>query len=173
MLSAWQEQLKATSDVTLKQQCLQQESAFLPRFAAHYQHLKTLRRRVRRSLQRQCKRSLAGLALLMALGQAPALAATINVGGTCTLVNAIVAANNDTTAGGRCRKGRGADTIVLPRNSTQALTTVNNTNYGPRGLPTVRTPITVVGNNSTIRRANTAPKFGILAVSQTGILALQ
>ena len=51
-----------------------------------------LRPKVRRSLQRQWKRSLAGVALLLALGQAPAHAATINVGGACTLVRAIVAA---------------------------------------------------------------------------------
>ncbi|HKF96196.1 MAG TPA: hypothetical protein VKB96_16715 [Gammaproteobacteria bacterium] len=85
----------------------------LPRFAAHYQQLKALRRRVRRSLQRQWKRSLAGLALLIAPGQASALAATINVGGTCTLVRAIVAANNDTTASGRCAKGSGAGLYYL------------------------------------------------------------
>jgi hypothetical protein len=69
-------------------------------------------------LQRQWKRSLAGLALLITLGQTLALAATINVGGTCTFVRAIVAANSNTTASGNCRKGSGADTIVLPRNST-------------------------------------------------------
>jgi hypothetical protein len=86
----------------------------LPGFLHHYQQLKALPRKTRRSLQRQWKRSLAGLALLIALGQAPALAATINVSGTCTLIRAINAANN-TTASGHCRKGSGADTIVLPR----------------------------------------------------------
>ena len=116
-LSAWQDELKATSNPKFKQQCLQQEPDLLPRFAAHYQQLRALRRRVRRGLQRQWKRSLAGVALLLALGQAPALAATINVSGTCTLVRAINAANNGTTVGGNCRKGSGADTIVLPRGS--------------------------------------------------------
>jgi hypothetical protein len=143
---------------------LQRESDLLPRFAAHYQQLKALRRRVRRSLQRQWKRSLAGLALLIALGQGPALAATINVGGTCTLVRAIVAANNDTTASGNCTKGSGTDSIVLPSDSTQRLTTVNNTVYGPTGLPVIRTNMTIVGNNSTIRRAADAPNFRILVV---------
>src|SRR5215208_7429266 len=100
MLSAWQAELKATHSPIVKEQGLQQAPDLLPRFAAHYQQLKALRRRVRRSLQRQWKRSLAGLALLIAPGQASALAATINVGGTCTLVRAIVAANNDTTASG-------------------------------------------------------------------------
>jgi hypothetical protein len=73
---------------------------------------------VRRSLQRQWKRYLAGVALLLALGQAPAPAAAIKVGGVCTLVRAIVATNNDTTATGHCRKGLGL--IVLLPNTVQA-----------------------------------------------------
>src|SRR5215207_3768773 len=109
MLSAWQAEFKTTRNPIIKEQCLQQEPDLLPRFVAHYQQLKALRRRVRRSLQRQWKRSLAGVALLLALGQAPLLAATINVGGTCTLVRAINAANSDTTASGHCTKGSGAD----------------------------------------------------------------
>jgi hypothetical protein len=128
---------------------------------------------VRRSLQRQWKRSLAGLALLNALGQAPALAATINVGGTCTLIRAINAANNNTTASGHCRKGSDADTIVLAKGSTQRLTAVNNTNYGSTGLPTVRSDITIAGNGSTRRRPSTAPNFRIIAVASTGNLKLQ
>src|SRR5829696_4266120 len=156
-LSAWQAELEASNNPSIKQQCLQREPELLPRFAAHYQQLKTLRRRVRRSLQRQWKRSLAGVALLLALGQAPLLAATINVSGTCTLVRAIVAANNNTTASGNCRKGSGADTIVLPSGSTQRLTTVNNTFHGPTGLPVIRSAITIVGKGSTISRANSAP----------------
>ncbi len=171
--SAWQNELAATYNRSLKQKLSQREGELQHRFAEHYEKLRSLPRRMRRSLQRQWKRSLAGLALLMALGQAPALAATINVGGTCTLVNAIVAANNNITAGGRCRKGRGADTIVLPRNSTQTLTQVNNTNYGPTGLPTIRTQITIVGNGSRIQRVNTAPRFRIFTVAKTGKLTLQ
>jgi len=149
LLSAWQAELEAAGDATLKQQCLERELDLLPQFVEHYEKLKALPRRMRRSFQRQWKRSLAGVALLIALGQAPALAATINVGGACTLIRAIVAANNDTATPG-CKKGSGADTIVLPRGSTQTLTAVNNTNYGPTGLPTVRTPITIVGNGSKI-----------------------
>jgi hypothetical protein len=78
LLSAWQDELKATRDSSLKQQLSRSEGELLPHFTAHYQQLKALRRRVRRSLQRQWKRSLAGLTLLIALGQAPILAATIN-----------------------------------------------------------------------------------------------
>jgi hypothetical protein len=81
LLSAWQAELKATNHPNFKQQLSHGEAELLPRFTAHYpqlkafQQLKALRRRMRRSLQRQWKRSLAGLALLLALGQAPALAA--------------------------------------------------------------------------------------------------
>ncbi len=82
-LAAWREGVSQTSkNPSLKQQLLaSQEAALLPRFAEHYEQLKALPRRLRRSLQRQWKRSLAGIALLMALGAQPALAATINVGG--------------------------------------------------------------------------------------------
>jgi hypothetical protein len=58
LLSAWQDELKATPSPIIKEQCLQQEPELLPRFAAHYQQLNALRRRVRRGLQRQWKRSL-------------------------------------------------------------------------------------------------------------------
>jgi hypothetical protein len=126
---------------------------------------------MRRSLQRQWKRSLAGLALLLALGQAPALAATINVGGACTLARAIVSANNDLSR--FCTPGRGPDTIVLPARSTQTLTTVNNTNYGASGLPTIRSTITIVGSGATIIRPTTAPAFRIFALGNPSNLTLQ
>src|SRR5215213_6260736 len=173
LLAAWQAERKATRNPIIKKQCLQQAPELLPRFAEQYRQLKALRRRLRRSLQRQWKRSLAGLALLLALGQAPALAATINVGGTCTLIRPIVAANNDTTASGNCRKGSGADTLVLPSGSTQRLTTVNNTVFGPTGLPVIRSDITIAGHNSTIRRTASAPDFRIFAVGDNGDLTLR
>src|SRR5215213_3166380 len=172
-LSAWQDELKAIGNRNVRQQCQQQECELLPRFTEQYQQLKALRRQMRRSLQRQWKRSLAGIALLLALGQAPALAATINVGGGCTLVRASVAANNNTTASGNCRKGSGADTIVLPSGSTQRLTTVNNTVFGPTGLPVIRSDITIAGHNSTIRRTASAPDFRIFAVGDNGDLTLR
>src|SRR5215208_3164212 len=173
LLAAWQAELKAAPNPIIKEQCLPQEPELLPCFAEHYQQLKALPRQVRRSLQRQWKRSLAGVALLLAFGQAPALAATINVGGTCTLVRAIHAANNNTTASGNCRKGSGADTIVLPRGSTQRLTSINNRVYGPTGLPVIRSDITIAGNTSTIRRADSAPRFRIFAVGDNGDLTLR
>src|SRR5262245_14407045 len=97
---AWRAQVAAaTHDAPL--QGLRQERALWHCFAAHYTRLQALPRRVRRALQRQWRQSLAGLALLLALGDVPALATTIHVDGTtCTLVQAIIAANTDTAIGG-------------------------------------------------------------------------
>jgi hypothetical protein len=107
--------------------------------------------------------SIAGLALMLALGQAPAFAVTLNVGGGCTLVDAITAANTD-TANVLCTAGSGADTTVLPANSTHTLTNVNNGYVGPSGLPVVTSTITISGNGSTIARSAAAgtPDFRIL-----------
>jgi hypothetical protein len=70
MLAAWQAERKATRNPIIKKQCLQQAPELLPRFAEHYQQIRALRRRLRRSLQRQWKRSLPSVALLMALSSA-------------------------------------------------------------------------------------------------------
>jgi hypothetical protein len=51
--SAWQAELGAPRNPIIIGQGLQQEPELLPRFAEHYQQLRALRRRVRRSLQRQ------------------------------------------------------------------------------------------------------------------------
>jgi hypothetical protein len=60
-------------------------------------------------------------------------AAVINIGGQCTLVRAINAANNDRTARGRCTQGNGADMVVLPASTLFLLKTVNNNALGPGG----------------------------------------
>ncbi|HEX2243367.1 MAG TPA: hypothetical protein VHK27_08970, partial [Gammaproteobacteria bacterium] len=166
--------LAAANNPYFRQGLLNRERELLPLFALHYIKLKALPRRMRRRLQRQWRSSLPGIALLLALNMTPALAATINVGGQCTLVRAINSANTDTAVGG-CTRGRGADRIVLPRNSTQTLTAVNNNNpdYGRTGLPIIRSNMTIVGNNSTIRRSSSAPDFRIFAVARTGNLRLQ
>jgi hypothetical protein len=144
-----------------------------PRFVGYYQGLARLPRRVRRALQRRWRRSLGSLALLLALGQAPALAATIAVdGATCTLIDAISAANNDTPAGG-CPAGSGADTLVLPSGSTHTLAAPKYGTYGPTGLPDIASIITIEGNGSTIRRDPSAAQFRILAVRFNGNLTLQ
>jgi hypothetical protein len=61
----------------------------------------------------------------------------------------------------------------LTLNSTQRLTAVNNTNYGPAGLPVISSVITIAGNGSTIKRDPGAPDFRFFAVSSSGNLTLQ
>ena len=63
----------------------------LLRFAAHYQHLSALPRRMRRTLERRWKCTLSAIALLMTLGQAPAFAA-------------IIAGRTEHAAGHQCRR---------------------------------------------------------------------
>ena len=145
---------------------------FRSRVAVYETQLRALPRRVRRALQRQWRLPLAGIALMLALGQSPGLAATISVSAGCTLIDAITAANTDTATGG-CPAGSGADTIVLPAGSRQTLTEVNNDTYGPTGLPLIRSVITIEGQGSTMVRDNTAPDFRMIAVHSTGELTLQ
>jgi hypothetical protein len=61
----------------------------------------------------------------------------------------------------------------LTLNSTQTLTTVNNTSLPATGLPVIGSIITMAGNGSTIRRDPGAPEFRIFAVSSSGSLTLQ
>jgi hypothetical protein len=77
-------------------------------------------------------------------------AATITVDGTCTLADAITAANTD-TATGSCPAGSGADTIELAVDVT--LTSA---------LPTITSQIILNGNGHTIARDATASEFRIL-----------
>jgi hypothetical protein len=144
----------------------------LPRMAVVTAQLCALPRWLRRRLQRQWRVPLAGVALLLALGQMPVQAVTIPVEAGCALVDAITAANTDTTTGG-CPAGNGADTIMLPVGSTQTLTAVNNNTYGPTGLPVISSVITIAGQGSTIVRDSGASEFRIMAVNSTGELTLQ
>jgi hypothetical protein len=91
---AWQEQIsKALRRPWLLRVLLRPETR--ARFFTRYTQLRALPRHTRRVLQRKLAQSLAGVALLLALGQGEGLAATINVTGGCTLVDAITAANSD------------------------------------------------------------------------------
>src|SRR5262245_10398125 len=114
--------------------------------------------------------SLAGAALLLALGQGVATAATITVttnnpnivaDGECSLIEAIVNANNDAATFPDCVAGSGADTIVLPANANLTLSTVFGLTYGQFGttvgLPPITSRITIEGNGATIARQGNAP----------------
>ena len=147
---------------------------FLLRFATHYQHLSTLPRRARRSMERRWKHTLSAIALLMTLGQAPALAATIQVSpgtppsikadGRCSLIEAIVNANRDTRPHLDCVAGSGPDTIVLPAQSRQVLN-------GRELLPEITSRIVIEGHRSIVLR-NTATDLTFFSVGQNGNLTL-
>src|SRR5215813_23834 len=81
------------------------------------------------------------------------------------LIDAITAAN----ATGE------ADTIQLQA-GTYTLTAPNNATDGPNGLPSITSPLTIVGagpGNTIIEREATAPDFRLFHVAQTGTLKLQ
>jgi hypothetical protein len=133
-----------------------------------------------RRLQHRMAWSLAGAALLLALGQGVATAATITVStndpriipdGQCSLVEAIVNANNDAATHADCPSGSGADTIVLPANTYMVLSNAYvSTPFGTTfpvqrfGLPLITSRITIEGNGATIHRDKNAPAFGLIGV---------
>ncbi len=165
---------RAAQDAGLPLLVLPRTEDVFRRFADHYLSLRALPRRTRRALERRWARPVATLALLLALGGAPAFAATIPVDGSvCTLVDAITAANNNSPMGG-CTAGSGADTLVLPPGSTHTLISpVPDTSLGYSGLPIVTSPITLEGNNSTVRRDTGAPaNFRVFTVGRLGQLTL-
>ena len=146
----------------------------LLRFAAHYQHLSALPRRMRRALERRWKCTLSAIALLMTLGQAPAFAAIMQVApntppaikadGKCSLIEAIVNANRNARPHLDCVAGAGIDTIVLPAASQQQLN-------GAELLPTITSPIVIEGRHSTISR-NTPSLLTFFSVGASGDLTL-
>jgi Putative Ig domain len=139
-----------------------------------------------RRLQRKMAWSLGGAALLLALGQGVGAAAIITVtttnsdiaaDGQCSLVEAIVNANNDAATFPDCAAGNGVDTIVLPASANVILSAAHGLRYGqfgnPIGLPLITSAITIEGNGATIARAASAPAFGLMAVRFPGNLTLQ
>jgi Putative Ig domain len=206
--AAWDTQVKEAAQTPgLAEIFLPRGSELFPRFAACYAELRALPRGARRALQRRIARSgelatilpeylhhgerrlqrrmawsLAGAALLLALGQGVATAATITVttndpsvisDGQCSLIEAIVNANNDAATHADCVAGSGADTIVLPANANVTLTNVYDNQYGLTGLPRITSRITIEGNGAVIARQGSAPAFGLMAVSNSGDLTLQ
>ena len=163
IVAAWGFQVAAAANTPWFAETLAlRASEIFPRFAACYAQLRALPRGAQRALQRQLARSreltaihptwqrklaqsLAGAALLLALGQGISQAATIKVttnvpkinpDGKCSLIEAIINANADAQIYPDCPAGDGADTIVLPAKSTHTITYANNSNYYVRnGLP--------------------------------------
>jgi hypothetical protein len=150
-------------------------SEVVPGFAARYQQLRALPRRVRRAMQRRWKHTLGAIALLMALGQAPAYAATlqvspntppaINADGKCSLIEAIVNANRNARTHLDCVAGSGADTIVLPAHSSQVLN-------GTALLPDITSRIVIEGHGSTVSRNTFTVGSTFFTVAANGNLTL-
>ncbi len=115
------------------------------------------------------------LALALMLAMSASQAATIQVGGACTLINAFENANTDTDTDGvntGCRAGSGADSINLQAGAIYTLTGINNVTGGDNGLPSISSVVTVNGNNSTIKRAGNAPEFRLLHIAPEGSLTI-
>lgn len=177
-LAIWQTQMvEAAKKPWLAGAILKHSSRILRRFIYFYRRLHAQPRRIRRFLQAKTAATLVGTSLLLALSNTPAYAATITVNGTtCTLLNAIVAANTDTSAGG-CIAGNGADTIELQPSSIHSLTQAYSyygSDGGPIGLPVITSNITINGNGATIEGdvLPTYSSFRIFDVSSTGDLTL-
>jgi Right handed beta helix region len=203
VLAAWYEQVATASKMPLLSRLFAQSGDELfPRFAASYEELRALPRRTRRALQRRLARSreltrlvkdrmhahagralqhklawsLAGAALLLALGQ-NVHAADITVNTTkpdivadanCSLIEAIVTANTDVNFDACVRVGgAGADTIILS-GGNHALTQINN---GVNGLPLITSQITIQGNGATISRKKGPTLFRLFEIT-TGTLTL-
>ena len=195
--AAWQELLaKAQGQPWLLAALCRHGTELSARFLAIWERLRR-RPKLASRVQRRLGLTLAGTALLLALSAAsasnlaslglpgsaivanettcslalPGAAGSVIVANqtTCTLAQAITAANSDTAVGG-CTAGSGADTIDLQADVT--LTAVDNSTYGPSGLPVITSPITIAGSGHTIRRAEAAPEFRILAVGVCGRFAL-
>src|SRR6476620_4163319 len=65
-----------------------------------------------------------------------------------------------------------ADELQLAKGCTYTLTARSNSFYRFNGLPTLTTPVTIIGNGATIQRDPSAPSFRLIAVDSTGSLRL-
>src|SRR5258705_9660712 len=200
ILAAWDSQLAELAECPELVTALTKRRELFPSFAAYYAQLRALPRGTRRTLQRKLVRvrelasmqpewqrklasSLAGSALLLGLAQS-ATAATINVttnvpdindaDGKCSLIEAIINANNDAATHPDCAAGDGADTIVLAQNSTHTLTHY----YGPfslafLGMPVITGTLTIQGNGAKIVARSAGLPFTLISVGRSADVTLK
>jgi predicted outer membrane repeat protein len=94
--------------------------------------------------------------------------------GTCSLVEAIIAANSDADYHGCTISGSpGNDTIQLQAGAVYTLTGVHNVTQGANGLPSITSTVTIAGQNATVLRDPTAANFRIFHVGYGGNLTLK
>src|SRR3954462_7218339 len=85
------------------------------------------------------------------INAAPVHAALIPVSATCTITEAITAANTNSAVGG-CNAGSGADTVVLTP-TIYSLNVADNIGVaGGNGLPVINSTVTISGNGAVIER---------------------
>ena len=96
--------------------------------------------------------------------------------GQCSLIEAIVNANNDAATYPDCAAGSGADTIVLPANANLTLSAVYAKTYGQSATPSVclRLPVKSLSKVTAPRSARqaNAPDFGLMAVRGSDFLGV-
>ena len=94
--------------------------------------------------------------------------------GYCSLIEAIIAANMDSTYLDCTISGTpGADTIQLQPGATYILTAVYASVDGPNGLPSITSTINIEGQGATIVRAASAPDFRVFHIGPSGNLTLR
>ena len=210
--SAWKTQIADAAKTPLAELLKQRGGELFPRFIQTYTELRSLPRGARRALQRRLAqsrelntnlqdwleqrsgralqhklaRTLAGTALLLALGQgvaeAKVIVVTTNVpgiaaDGKCSLIEAIINANTDTLAHADCLVAGDPDLvaedhIILPARKSITLRSVYDLSYYGNGLPTITSKITIEGNGAKITRRRSPSNFRLVSVSPTGSLEL-
>src|SRR5258706_1989670 len=165
------------------------------RFAAAYGKLHSLPRGARRALQRKLARSrampqvsrelrrqlalsLAGAAILLALAQgvdAATIVVTTNkpdikADGKCSIIEAIINANDDAATHPDCIAGSGADTIVLPPSSTITFSSSMPENAW---LGSIKSTIVIQGNGAKLVRKKNKMHFAGVFADTSGDLTLR
>jgi hypothetical protein len=129
---------------------------------------------MKKSKLKTYKKSALCSAILGAMGSAHA--ATIAVDGSCSLVEAMQAANSDLPVG-TCGAGSGSDVIqvVTPVSNITISTIFEASVDGPgsAGLPVVTSNITIEGNGLTVKANNSTDNFRLFDVATTGDLTLR
>ncbi|HEY1270226.1 MAG TPA: hypothetical protein VGH16_23415 [Candidatus Binatia bacterium] len=200
IVAAWDSVASAAEIPSLRQLIAARGAELFPEFAKRYGEIRALPRSARRALQRRLAQSrelanipaewrrklaysIAGAALLLALGgaaHAGAIAVTaktppdVNADGKCSLIEAIVNANNHATTYSDCPGATaGPNTIMLPKGSQIFKQSVAN--YGPENLavPSITSDITISGHGAKITRAKGTPAFLFLHIATGGKLTLQ
>jgi hypothetical protein len=99
---------------------------------------------------------------------------SINDGdGFCSLIEAMVNANDNAATYADCPAGSGADVIDLQAPGPYIITGIDNNTNGDNGLPSVTSEMVINGNGTIIRRSLLfAPQFRIFHISAGGKLVL-